>query len=67
MKVKVGDTWYTVNDGPIMVQLEPHEVETIRNSPEFHDRLARFPPGQELSREEMLKWMHEGYLVELAA
>lgn len=59
MKVKVGDRWYTADDGPITVQLTAQDRENIANMAPGADRYARFEDGYGVERAE--RWMNEGY------
>ena len=65
MRVKVGATWYSSKDFPIMVQLSPYDKLAINNMAPDADRYATFQTDDDdpsmPTLEAQRAWMCEGY------
>ena len=62
MKVKIGDTWYSSDETPILFQLneaEQQHIADLNRSVAHHGKYAVFPESTNMTREEMLRWMEE--------
>ena len=57
MRVKVGDTWYSPNDIPIMLELSDQDKENISNMLPEAGCYSAYPDGIFSIEAEVLVWM----------
>jgi hypothetical protein len=58
MQIKIGNKIYTAENKPIMIILEPQDIENIRNMVEGANRYCIYPTDK-FTEEEIKKWMVE--------
>lgn len=59
MRVKVGDTWYSSEDVPIMIELDREARVDIVGLPGREWRYARFPEDTQLTEQQKKEWMND--------
>lgn len=58
MRIKIKDTWYECEDDqPIMIVLDDHDKENIRNMSENDAKYALFTNNCPLTIDEKIEWM----------
>ena len=61
VRIKVGDRWYDMRDGPIMVELSEVDKKNIKNMNPECSRYAEFTDEyNDAYLQKLLEWMDEG-------
>lgn len=57
MRIKVNDTWFTIQDGPLMIELTEQDKKNIQNMAPTCFKYCIWTKGFEGQEEEVLEWM----------